>query len=364
MDLEQALGLELRPRALVEAVPHDLRIGMVGLGRFVNNNVLPAYQAAGYNVVAAADPNHEARERVRARFGIQAVYADLDEMLDREHLDVIDLNLRWDRGMSPARVDAVRRITARGVHVQLAKPLAAEYQQCVAIVEAAEANHVKLAVNQNSRYAPTFFAAGELVRCGVIGPLIAAGIQWDSARGLQHRADFDAVHDVTVHQVDVLLSWFDREPRFVFANQTRRTEAGSVVAATLVFDDGTNGTIRDDFASELRRTWPITIVGELGSLDGTEDIEIPEPGQPRMARGYLRMGLHRRPGVSVDLPLAYRYAPESFAATMGDLLLAIRKDDEPWAGGRNVLRTMRTLFAIERAIAEGKPVAPSEIGPP
>ena len=362
MDLEQVLDLDLRPRALTEAVPRDLRIGMVGLGRFVNNNVLPAYRAAGYNVVAAADPSHEARERVRARFGIEAVYESLDELLDREHLDVIDLNLRWDGGMSAARVAAVRAISARGIHVQLAKPLAATYAECVAIVEAAESNKVKLAVNQNSRYAPTYFAAGELVRRGAIGPLIAAGIQWDAARGLQHRADFDAVHDVTVHQVDVLLSWFDREPSLVFANQTRKTAAGSVVAATLVFDDGTNGTIRDDFASELRRTWPITLVGELGSLDGTEDIEIPEPGQPRMARGYLRMGLHRRPGVAVDLPLAYRYAPESFAAAMGDLLISIRKDDEPWANGRNVLRSMRTLFAIERSIAEGRPIAPAEIG--
>jgi predicted dehydrogenase len=191
--------------------------------------------------------------------------------------------------------------------------------------------------------------------------LLAAGIQWDAARGLQHRPDFDAVHDVTVHQVDIILSWFDREPISVFADQTRRTDIGSVVAATLVFDDGSNATIRDDFASELRRSWPITIVGEAGALDGTDDIEIPEPGQPRMERGFLRLAFHDRPGVSIDLPLAYRYAPESFASSMGDLMLAIDHDDEPWANGENVLRTMRTLFAIEQSIAEHRPVAPISI---
>jgi predicted dehydrogenase len=67
------------------------------------------------------------------------------------------------------------------------------------------------------------------------------------------------------------------------------------------------------------------------------------------------------PGSALEVPLRYRYAPESFASTMGDLLLAIRQDDEPWANGQNVLRTMRTLFAIERSIATRVPVSPASI---
>jgi predicted dehydrogenase len=361
MRLEDVLGLDLRPRALREAVP-PLRIGMVGLGRFVNNSVLPAYRARGYQVVAAADPDAGARDRIARSFGVDRLYADYREMLDVERLDIVDLNLRWDQGMSAKRVELVNEIADRGVNVHIAKPLADTYEHAVAIVKAARDGGVKLAVNQNSRYAPTYFAAGELVRRGVIGPLLAAGIQWDAARGQQHRPDFDVVHDVTVHQVDIVLSWFDREPIAVFADQTRRTEIGSVVAATLMFDDGSNATIRDDFASELRRSWPITLVGEAGSLDGTDDIEIPESGQPRMERGYLRLGFHERPGLSIDLPLGYRYAPESFAASMGDLMLAIDHDDEPWANGENVLRTLRTLFAIEQSIAERREVAPATIG--
>jgi predicted dehydrogenase len=217
-------------------------------------------------------------------------------------------------------------------------------------------------VNQNSRYAPAFYAAGELIRRGVVGPLISAAIQWDAARGIQHRPDFDAVHDVSVHQTDILLSWFDREPAFVFADQTRKSPAGSVLAAVLVFEDGSNGSLRDDFVGELRQAWPITIAGELGSLDGTDDIEILEAGQPRMAKARLRLALHDRPGAALEVPLRYRYAPESFASTMGDLLLAIRFDDEPWANGENVLRTIRTLLAIERSIETHQPVAPASIG--
>jgi D-apiose dehydrogenase len=362
--LEEVAALDLRPRALRYPVPGDLRIGMIGLGRFVNNNVLPAYRARGYNVVAGADPSEAARELAVRAHRVEHVYADYHDMLDKEHLDVVDINLRWDRGMSATRVDVVRDVVDRGVHVQIAKPLAETYDQCLAIVDAARRGGVKLAVNQNSRYAPAFFAAGELIRRGVLGPVISAGIQWDAARGIQHNSDFAAVHDVTVHQADIVLSWFDQEPSVVFADQTRKTAAGSVVAATLIFDDGSNASIRDDFAAELRRAWPFTIVGELACVDGADDIEIPEPGQPRMVRSHLRLALQAVRGPVVDIPLAYRYAPESYASTMGDLLLAISEGDEPWANGDNVLRTMRTLFAIERSIDEHLPVAPRSIGTP
>src|SRR5262249_6277029 len=152
---------------------------------------------------------------------------------------------------------------------------------------------------------------------------------------------------VTVHGVDVMLSWFDREPELVFASQSRRTDRGSAVCATLVFPDGANGSIHDDFVSEHRRSLDFAVAREHGSVDGREDIEVPEAGQPRMLRGTLRVGLRAYDPVAVELPLTYRYAPESFLSTMVDLLQAIDSGRQPWASGENVLRTMRTLHAIE-----------------
>src|SRR3954453_24175281 len=139
MHLDEIAALDLRPGRLREPVPDDIRIGMIGLGRFVNNNVLPAYRARGYDVVAVADPDPTAREKITRQFGISSAYADYREMLDRERLDVVDINLRWDRGMSRERVVAVREAAQRGVHVQIAKPLAETWGQCVASVEAARA---------------------------------------------------------------------------------------------------------------------------------------------------------------------------------------------------------------------------------
>jgi predicted dehydrogenase len=335
---------------------------MVGLGRFVRNNVLSAYRSRGYNVVAACDPDETARQQTARLWSVPTTYSDYREMLDKERPDVVDINLRWDQGMGARRIEVLEACAERGIHVQLAKPLGATWKECSTMVSLASKHGVLLSVNQNSRYAPSFYAAGALIRQGVLGPLLSAGIAWDAARGLQHRADFDAVHDVSVHQVDVVLSWFDQEPDVVFADQTRKAEVGSVLNVVLRFPGRSNGSIRDDFASELRRCWPFSIVGEMGSADGTDDIEVPEAGQPRMQRAFLRVGLHRHPGVAIEVPLMYRYAPESFAAAMGDLLQCAESGRRPWASGENVLRTMRTLFAIEESIQTGQPVRPDSIG--
>lgn len=361
MPIDDVLDVELRPAALLAPARTEYRIGLVGLGRFVVNSVLPSYRQYGLNVVAAADPDPEARERARGRFGMERLYESYDQLLESEALDVIDINLRWDRGMSEQRIDAVVKAAERGIHILIAKPLAATLAQSEAIVAAARSRGVKLAVNQNSRFGPAMYACGRLVEAGVIGPIVSASIAWNAARGVQHDPAFDALHDVTVHQTDVLLSWFDRLPESVFADQTRRSPHGSVVTAIVRFDGGSSASIRDDFVSGHLRRWDFSVAGEAGSIDGLEDIEIPEAGQPRMLRSSIRVANHERPGVFIDIPLRYRYAPEAYYLTMADLLGSVAEDREPWASGQNVLRTMRTLIAIEQSRSSGLPVRPADL---
>ena len=67
--------MELRPASLSQPVRKDMRIGMVGLGRFVQNNVLPAYRAGGLNVVAACDPSADARHRAEPVWRVERTFA-------------------------------------------------------------------------------------------------------------------------------------------------------------------------------------------------------------------------------------------------------------------------------------------------
>jgi predicted dehydrogenase len=347
--LDEVASLDLVPEPLQRDIPIGLRIGLLGAGRIVHSGVMPAYRSVGITPVAAADPDPEARRLIRDLWGIPAVFSDWREMIDQTDLDVVDINLRWDVGLSPMRVEAVAEAARRGINVVIAKPLAETWSQCVEIVSLARDGGIKLGVDQNTRFAPAFYGCRALIRAGALGHLLSASVNYHSAVGRQHTNAFDAAHDVAVHGVDILLSWFDQEPIEVYASWSRRVDGiGSVLAAILSFADGANATIHYDFATRHRRQFEFVAVGEEASADGLQDQELPGPS--RMLRASLRFGPHDPRGLAVELPLQYALSPGSYLATRLDVLQAIGTDRQPWASGENVLRTMRTLYALERSV--------------
>ena len=358
--LEEVAAVPLTPPSLAKPIPQDLRIGLIGAGRVVHNSVLPAYREAGLTPVAAADPDPEARAATRQRWGIERVFADFREMLDAVDLDVVDINIRWDVGLSPTRVAAVEEAARRGIHVLMAKPFAATYAQCRAMVDAARAGGITLAVDHNTRFAPVPHGIRSLIQAGVLGPLISASYIYHSAVGRQHTNAFDAAFDNVVHAADTLLTWFEQEPEEVYAHWSRRVDGvGSVFSGTLRFADGANATILFDFATRHRRQMDFVAVGERASIDGRQDAGAPPPAT--MRRPTLRYGPHTPRGLMVELPLRHTLMPGSFLASRADFLQAIHEGREPWVSAAQVLRTMRTHIALQQSSKEGRPVRPALI---
>jgi len=345
------------------------RFAVIANGRAIERSALPQLPPAelfaaisegveaGLRVASffgMADPDPDARRRIQQLWGVPEVFADWREMLDAVALDAVDINIRWDVGLSPTRVEAVTEAARRGLHVIIAKPLAETWEQCQEIVSVARDAGIKLGVDQNSRYAPAFYGCRALIRGGALGPLLSASINYHSALGRQHTNAFDAVHDVSVHGIDILQSWFDGAPVEVYASWSRRVDGiGSVLAAIMRFDDGANATLIYDFATRHRRQFEFIAVGESASADGLQDQELPGPS--RMLRATLRYGPHEPRGVALELPLQYALSPQSYLATRLDVLQVAGTPREPWASGANVLRTMRTLFAINRSLRTGLP---------
>ncbi|MBI3974300.1 MAG: Gfo/Idh/MocA family oxidoreductase [Chloroflexi bacterium] len=90
----------------------DMRDGLIGPGNIAQSAHLPAYQKLGLKVVAAADVNPAILERMRRRWGIEALSTDYHAMLAKERLDVVDITVheRW----SDMKLDAVRAAGAAG----------------------------------------------------------------------------------------------------------------------------------------------------------------------------------------------------------------------------------------------------------
>ncbi len=179
-------ALDLVPPPLRDDIPGGLRIGLVGAGRIVHSGVMPAYRAAGIQPVAACDPDSTAAKAIRDTWGVQHVFDDYRSMIDAVDLDLLDVNIRWDVGLSPLRVEVVAEAARRGIHVIIAKPVAETWQQCQDIVGHARQGGITFGVDFNTRYAPAFYGCRALILDGALGPLIAAGINYHSGIGRQH----------------------------------------------------------------------------------------------------------------------------------------------------------------------------------
>ncbi|MBU6276904.1 MAG: Gfo/Idh/MocA family oxidoreductase, partial [Planctomycetes bacterium] len=87
-------------------LPRDRRvpIGCIGAGFIMADCHLPAYRAAGFNVVAIAARRREAAAAVAARHGIATVHDSAERLLDDPEVAVVDIAVPPD--VQPALIRA------------------------------------------------------------------------------------------------------------------------------------------------------------------------------------------------------------------------------------------------------------------
>jgi predicted dehydrogenase len=79
------------------------------------------------------------------------------------------------------------------------------------LVKLAEDRGVKLAVNQNGRWAPHKAWMREAVRAGLIGDVISAHVSLHWNHGWTAGTPFDEIEDLVLYDFGV--HWFDLSPR-------------------------------------------------------------------------------------------------------------------------------------------------------
>lgn len=149
-----------------------LKVGVVGCGYVVQNGHIPALlKCKDVRLVAVCDKNIELAAKVAKNFKLHRYYADLEQMLVSEKLDVVDI-------CTPIQTHAPLAIQAMGAgcHVFTEKPMALNTAGADAMIEAAHRNKVKLSVNHQLLFTPTVQKMKSLVDKGVIGNLIRVEI--------------------------------------------------------------------------------------------------------------------------------------------------------------------------------------------
>jgi predicted dehydrogenase len=344
--------------------PQDYRpgIGIVGCGGIVRSGHLPGYRQYGQRVVGVYDVRREATDGVCEQFGVETVFEDLAELLTHPEIEIVDVATHPD-----VRPAIVRQALEAGKHVLAQKPLAGDVHIARELVEEGERLGLRVAVNQNGRWAPAWRAATLLIEQGTVGEVVAVSHLYHHNYGFTLGTVFDEIehfvlYDYSIHWFDITRCWLDgktitavRAHEYRTPNQPRESKAPWGAWATIDYEDGSSAMIRGvGCAATVRPNKPFWIHGVEGTIRGTVLGSGPVPGMELLEL--------ERDGTTSHFELDGTWHTEGFAGALGELVTAIAEDREPFNSARHNLLSLQIMFAACRSAEEdSRPVTLDEI---
>jgi predicted dehydrogenase/threonine dehydrogenase-like Zn-dependent dehydrogenase len=124
-------------------------LGAIGAGSFATRILLPAFAAAGAELVGIASTGGVSARTAALRFGFAYATADVEALLHDADVDAVAIATRHDSHASLAAA-----ALSAGKSVFCEKPLATTWEELDRVAEAYEASGAALAVGFNRRHAP------------------------------------------------------------------------------------------------------------------------------------------------------------------------------------------------------------------
>lgn len=145
-----------------------IRICLIGTGRA---GMIHGRNFAGRiknaELIALCDPSKESLETAQKEVACPYLYQDYHEALQNPAIDAVVI-------VTPTvyHKEIALAAAAAKKHIFCEKPLAMDESECLAMIQAAEENHVKLQVGFMRRFDASFQEAKKVVDAGVIGDVV------------------------------------------------------------------------------------------------------------------------------------------------------------------------------------------------
>jgi predicted dehydrogenase len=222
----------------------------------------------------------------------------------------------------------------------------------------AESKGVRIAVNQNGRWAPHFSYAREAVRSGLLGDIGSVDFHLAFDHSWTVGTHFEDIHHLLLYDFGV--HWFDmascllgeQKVISVFAS-VRRTSyqrARPPFLASVIID-AEQAQVRMclNAAVTLGQTDSTMVCGSLGTLQCLG---------PSLSAQQLVL---TTAAGQASPQLKGTWVENGFQGTMSELLCAVEEHREPSNSARNNLRTLELCFAAMHSANTGQPVTPGTI---
>ncbi len=165
---------------------------------------------------------------------IDKCYVDIDEMIEKENLDLIDVCLP-----TFLHKDAVIKALGKGINVLVEKPMALSSEECKEMMDAASDSRGRFMVGHCVRFSRFYNFLKEIVDRGKYGKLISAEFQrlsqtplWKMGKTTQ---DGGVIFDMHIHDVDFALYLFGMPDKLSSVYNKNHTDCDAV---TTVFKYG------------------------------------------------------------------------------------------------------------------------------
>jgi predicted dehydrogenase len=365
MPTEQSeYGLSKQVRAAKTAAPelpflprlprqYRPKLGLVGAGG-VSEYHLRAYQKLGLEVAVICDLNLErARSRRDQFYPDAAVCDDFRELKQRDDIEVIDVALHPEH-----RIALVEAALAAGKHVLSQKPFALDLDVAERLADLADEHKVKLAVNQNGRWAPHFAYARAAVRAGLLGEIGSVDFNLSFDHSWTIGTPFENLHHLILYDFGV--HWFDltscllgpRKLNSVYASVGRASYQKArppFLAAVVIDADGAQVRMSFNAAVSFGQVDRTLVAGSLGTLESVG---------PSLSE--QRVVLTTAAG-EASPALSGTWFENGFQGTICELLCAVEENREPSNSARNNIPTLELCFAALASANTRQPVRPGTI---
>lgn len=323
------------------------KIGIIGCGG-ISRTHLTAYQKAGYNVVAFCDLIEDrARERRDTFFPKGEIYTDFRDVLAREDIEVVDLATH-----PKERAPLIEASLKARKNVLSQKPFVLDLDQGLRFGELADKMGVKLAINQNGRWAPHFSYLRQAVAKGLVGDVLSVHMSVHWNHDWITPTPFNDVKHIMLY--DFAIHWFDmlmqlsngKKATSVYATETfasGQTSKQPLLAQAMIEFEGAHATLAFDGFSKFGPWAHVHVTGTQGTLHSEgSDIN----------KGSVTLATKK--GVATP-ELSGSWFTDGFHGTMGELLRSIEEKRTPITNAADNVRGLEVCFAAIKSAETGKP---------
>ena len=202
-----------------------IKIGVLGAGHLGKIHIRLLKEISDYELVGFFDPDPENAKKVSDEYGIPA-FDSMDALIDA--VDAVDI-------VSPTMThyDCAKTAMRNFKHVFIEKPVTATVQEAKKLINLANEAKVKAQVGHVERYNPAFLPLRDME----IRPMFIEGhrlAQWNP-RG----TDVSVVHDLMIHDIDIVLSLVKSTVKKVSASGVAViSETPDIANARIEFNNG------------------------------------------------------------------------------------------------------------------------------